>query len=616
MSLTTDEKHTLPIIRLRIMQRKNDLCRNIISYSPFVIREDSRDFSPGYGPGFRRDGNWIATIIRACMLTAALYAYGSLLLAADSALAGNSSRKVVTASYAAATIHPKATMVAEEILKRGGSAADAAIAAYLVLGLVYPQAASIAGGGMAMYYDRETGRINIYDATEIAPEHAGQYLFTGPDGKPLTKKEAVTGGRAVGVPGFPALVTIMHHKHGRLPWSDLFMPALVLSENGFKVTQELEEAIRREAYSLGKYSEGRQYFFTAFGNPRKAGEILVNPAYTITLRQLLTGGYDAFYEHDFAKDIVSAVQNRAYDNRGLMSIEDITGYMAVRHDPLCIKYRNRKVCSAGPPSAAGTWLMETLGLLKAYDLSSLNPASSGTWDLIAKASRLAWLDRSAFVADPDFSPIDSFRPIETEYLEKRREHITTSSLPEQLKAGLRGDEILPADTGYEDPSGTAVLAVDSKGNAVSLVAGIRDPFGSHLFINGMLLNGALTRFSFKPSDENGTPYLNRVEGGKRPRAAIAPVMIFNSREEPVLLLGAPGGSRNAARLLHKIIAYIDWNKTVEEITAMNDIAVLDNFQVSSGSGTLARSLEKKGHKVTTGSFPDNIFAIKFPGSRR
>ncbi len=516
-------------------------------------------------------------------------------------------------NYIISTEHPEATRAGSEILKNGGSAADAAIAAYIVLSLVNPQTASLAGGGIVLHYQNSSSRLEVFEALETAPEQAGQYLFIGQDGSPLSLNQAMVGGRSVGVPGIPALISILHEKFGKVRWSDLFTSALVLSETGFEITPEVSNLISQDAASLGRYTEGRQYFLTAFGNPRSTGDKLENPAYSVTLRQFITGGHDIFYQEDFAKDIVMAVQKRAHDNRGLMSIEDITGYMATRSDPSCIAYRGKMVCTAGPVSSEGTWLLQTLGMLERFQLGKMNLESPDPWHLVAQASRLSYADRSAFIADPDFSILDAQRLLSPDYLEKRSSLISAGIVnsgqptPGQLaRASLTVD---PKETGI---CGTPIVAADRYGNSVILIAGIHKPFGSRLFVNGMLLNSALIDFSFASSGGDGSPVLNKVEGKKRPRSGIAPVAVLGPDGRPELLVAAPGGSRNAARVLQRLLAYIDWKVPASELAKLPDFTALDDIEISSG-GRLGRSLEKLGHTVKSTDFEGGLMIIELKG---
>jgi gamma-glutamyltranspeptidase/glutathione hydrolase len=513
-------------------------------------------------------------------------------------------------SYAIATPDPLATQAGEYILEKGGSAAEAAISAYLVLGLTMPQSASLAGSGFALHYHGYTGAIEAFDALSVSPSQAGKYLFTGPDGHPLQPGRAATGGKAVGVPGLPALFGVLHKKYGKSKWSELFIPALELAEKGFEVNKNLEKLIAENKYNLGKYTEGRQYFFPAFGKARSTGEKLDNQDYAFLLRRLITGGTELFYHGDFPKEILKAVRERAHDNPGLMSMEDIEGYRIIHREPACIFYRQNKICSIGPPSSGGIWLLETLGLLEYFDLHRTGPDSVESWHMIAQAGRLAFADMAAYVSDPESSIVDAKDLISRGYMENRAGLIHTGKISSLVGPGPLSRAELAPDNDFGRRSGISVMAVDKYGSAIALNAGIHYPFGSRLFIEGILLNSALTDFAFSPANRKGLPYLNRVEGRKRAKTAMTPVMVFSPDKKPVLILGGPGSGINAALILQKIVAYIDWGMTMHQSMNMPGFAALDEISISPEMGEIARSLEKLGHKVKTGTFPGDLMAIE------
>lgn len=526
------------------------------------------------------------------------------------------SEVVIAADYAIVTPNSYATRAGRKILEEGGSASDAALAAYMVLGLVMPQSVSIAGGGVVYRYDGKSGESDIFDILEISPAQAGRYLFVGKDGLPMSEQYAVVGGRSVGVPGIPALAGILNKKFGKTDWINLFLPAYDLAEKGFEVSSELEQAITKDMRFIGKYSEGRQYFLNAFGNPRKEGEILHNPAYAELMKKFMTEGYDAFYDELFAKGIVEAVQKRAYDNRGLLSVEDLSEYMAVRREPLCIKYRNYSVCSAGQPFSEGMWLIETLGILDNVDFKGMKIDDPQMWHMVAQAAYKAYADRSMYAGDPNINNVDVSKLFSREYLKQRSEGIGPDIVDlSKIKAGDISERKFWPDSRVMGQAGEAVIAVDNEGNVVSIIAGIQKPFGSRLFFNGVLMNSALASFSFSPTGGEGDfPVINRAEGNKRPRSPMTPVFVFDKAGKPLLVLGASGGSRNVSRLLQRVIAYVDANVGAKDLYEIPDIAILSDIEISSGNGTMPRQLEKLGHVVRGMTFDSNISVVEIGDS--
>jgi gamma-glutamyltranspeptidase/glutathione hydrolase len=217
--------------------------------------------------------------------------------------------QTATASrFMAVTANPHATEAARAILSRGGSAVDAAIAAQLVLGLVEPQSSGIGGGAFLLFWDQAEQRLRYYDGRETAPAAVDDRHFLDPAGKPLPFFEAVIGGAAVGVPGVVKLMALSHRRHGKLPWAELFKPAIALAEQGFAISPRLHTLLVRTP-RVAVNPAIRAYFFQADGSPKPIGSRLRNRAYADTLRHLATGGEAAFYSGPIARDIVAAVRD-------------------------------------------------------------------------------------------------------------------------------------------------------------------------------------------------------------------------------------------------------------------------------------------------------------------
>lgn len=267
--------------------------------------------------------------------------------------------------------HPLAAQAALRMLRQGGSAADAAIAAQLVLGLVEPQSSGIGGGAFALYHDARTGRLLAYDGRETAPAAAHPDRFLDANGAPLPFAVALTSGRATGVPGAVRLLEALHRAHGRLPWRTLFQPAITLAEHGFDVSPRLAKLLAAEAPFA--QARSRSYFFGADGQPLPAGARLRNPAYARTLRQIAAGGADAFYTGAIAADIVATL-DAAAAGRNDLEPADLAAYRVAVRAPVCLAYRAHRVCGA-PPPAGGISVLEMLGLLAPYDVASMGPAT-------------------------------------------------------------------------------------------------------------------------------------------------------------------------------------------------------------------------------------------------
>ncbi|HLJ20628.1 MAG TPA: gamma-glutamyltransferase, partial [Stellaceae bacterium] len=269
----------------------------------------------------------MATSVRRRAFAATLVSF--CLIAGNGALAQDRSvadRHVVVAKHdMVAAANPLAAEAGREMLRQGGNAIDAAIATQLVLNLVEPQSSGIGGGAFLLYWAARDRRVESYDGRETAPAAARPDRFLAPDGAPMPFVQAMIGGRSVGVPGTLRMLALAHRKHGRLPWAQLFEPAIRLAEAGFAVSPRLHEMLSKETY-LGRNEPARSYFFEADGGAKPAGAPLRNPALAATLRAIAERGPDALYVGAIAQDIVAAVTQAA--SPGDLALGDLAGYQA------------------------------------------------------------------------------------------------------------------------------------------------------------------------------------------------------------------------------------------------------------------------------------------------
>ena len=498
---------------------------------------------------------------RAFIITVGLVGAAAALVHAVPAEAGEAVR---AERHMIAAANPLAAQAGLDILRQGGSAVDAAIAAQMVLNLVEPQSSGIGGGGFMLTSSAADGTVRAYDGRETAPAAATPDLFLGEDGEPLGFYDAVIGGRAVGVPGLLAMLEAAHQRHGRLPWPRLFEPAISLAEQGFAISPRLHMLIG-EAPGLDRYAATRGYFLTPGGAPKAVGEGLVNPAFAATLRTIAAEGAGALYRGAIAADIVAAVRGAA-GNPGLMTLDDLAAYEAKQGQALCRPYRRWTVCGMGPPSSGGVTSLEILGLLESFEVSALAPGTAAAVHLISEASRLAYADRARFLADSDFVAVPVRGLLDTAYLARRAALIDPARSMGEASPGAPpyDDGALGAgDPGTEQASTTHLSVVDGEGNAVSMTTSVESAFGSRLMVRGFMLNNQLTDFSFRPAID-GVPVANRVEPGKRPRSSMAPTLVLDRDGGFVLAIGSPGGSRIIAYVVQALIAVLDWGLDVQQ----------------------------------------------------
>jgi gamma-glutamyltranspeptidase/glutathione hydrolase len=509
-----------------------------------------------------------------------------------------------------AAANPLAAEAGREILRAGGSAADAAVAVQLVLNLVEPQSSGLGGGAFLLHWDADGRSLTTLDGRETAPAAATPTRFLR-DGVPMRFMEAVVGGRAVGVPGTLRLLEAMHQKWGRLPWAGLFAPAIRLAEDGFPVSPRLHGLLSRER-ALRDDPIARALFYEPDGRPKAIGAPLRNPAFAETLRRIALNGADAFYAGPIAEDIVATIRGHAA-NPGDMTLSDLRGYAIVERAPICGRYRVYTVCGMGPPSSGAIAIQQILAVLETRDLARMGPGPEAAhW--FAEGGRLAFADRARYLADPAFVNVPVLGLTDPGYLKSRAALVRPDRSLGRAEPGeppfQRTFRHAPSE-GVEN--GTSHISiVDAGGKAVALTTTIEDGFGARLMTKGgFLLNNELTDFSFHPVDE-GRPVANRVEPGKRPRSSMSPTIVFDAFGRLYVVAGSPGGSQIIQYVAKTLVAILDWK--LDPQAAVD----LPNFGSRNGpteleAGTEAEGwrpvLEAKGHTVAVLPMTSGIQAI-------
>ena len=512
------------------------------------------------------------------------------------------------AKFMVAAANPLATDAGYQVLAAGGSAVDAAIAVQMVLTLVEPQSSGIGGGLFLVHWDQR--QVQTFDGRETAPAAATAELFMK-DGKPMSFMDGVVGGRSVGTPGVLRALELAHRQHGKLAWKTLFQPAIQLAEQGFLVSPRLATLLREEsAKPLRNDPVAAAYFFEADGTPKPAGTRLRNPELAAVLRDVADRGAVAFYEGPIARDIAAKVRGHAA-NPGLLSEADLAGYRAKTREPLCFDYRLWRLCGMPPPSSGPLALGQMLGMLAGRNLAAFPPVKAGTTlepsaeavHLISEAGRLAYADRGRYVADPDFVSLpggSAAALLSPAYLAQRAALITERSIG-RASPGIPLAPVasLADDRSLELASTSHVSVVDANGNAVSMTTTIENVFGAQIMVRGFLLNNELTDFSFAPS-ENGVPIANRVEGGKRPRSSMSPLLVFEKATgQMVMSVGSPGGSAIINYVAKVLVATLDWGLDVQQAISLPNFGSRNGpteLEQDRASPALVEALKAKGHE--------------------
>jgi gamma-glutamyltranspeptidase/glutathione hydrolase len=512
---------------------------------------------------------------------------------------GKSSQKFMVAAA-----NPLATQAGYEVLKQGGAAIDAAIAVQLVLTLVEPQSSGIGGGSFLVYSDGK--RVQSYDGRETAPASADEHLFQDKDGKPLSRAQGIVGGRSVGAPGVLRMLELAHKQHGKLPWKQLFQPAIQLAENGFSVSPRLNALISNDKY-LARDPVARAYFYDADGKPRAVGYILKNPDLARTLREIADGGADAFYKGRIANDIAAKVAAHP-TNPGKLTAADIAGYQAKERAPICSDYKQWTVCGAPPPSSGGIAIAQMLGILEFKDISPYKPVNGQLTaqgiHLFTEAGRLAFADRNRYVADTDFIPLPGkgvSAMLDKGYLKQRASLIGEQSMgtaPYGTPATMQ--VAWGTDNAIQTPSTSHFVAVDKFGGAMSMTTSVEDAFGARQMVDGFMLNNQLTDFSFDSQDADG-PIANRVQAGKRPRSAMSPTLVFEKgTHKLVLATGSPGGSAIINYVAKVLVGTLDWGLDVQQAISLPNIGSRNGpteLEAGRVSRAVVAELKARGHDI-------------------
>ncbi len=477
---------------------------------------------------------------------------------------------------------PRAAEAGQLILRQGGSAADAALAMMLALTVVEPQSSGIGGGGFFVYHDAKRGQPATIDGRETAPAALREDRFLKPDETPLPFRDAFLGGHSVGVPGNIALAAKAHEKWGRLPWAQLFAPAIRLAEQGYVVTPRLAGVIAQMA-PLWTGVDATKAIYFENGRPKTAGEVIRNPALAKTLRQIARHGPKAFYQGQIAKEIAAAISN-ASQNPAPLTRADLAGYQAKERPPVCVLYRIYKLCGMGPPSSGATTVFQILGMVERFDLKALGKDEPKAWHLIAEAMRLAYADRDKYLGDSDFVGVPVAGLLDKNYIASRSALISETSVLPRYDAGLPpGAPVRTAAVPGEVSGTTHFVAIDRAGNVASMTSTVEGPFGSQLVAAGMVLNNELTDFSFAPSKE-GAPVANRPQAGKRPLSSMSPTIVYDAAGQPIFVVGAAGGKRIIMQVAKTLIAHLDWGLSAREaIAAPNLWFAGENVIVESGT---------------------------------
>src|SRR3954454_1780912 len=500
--------------------------------------------------------------------------------------------------------NPLAARAGLNVLKRGGSAVDAAIAVQAMLSLVEPQSSGVGGSAFMTYYDGRTGKVIVYDGREVAPAQATSTMFLDSAGRPLPFNTAVLSGRATGVPGAVKMLSVAHNEHGKLPWRTLFGDAERTARAGFIVSPRLARMIHAD-FAENHAPDVIAYFSKPGGALLNAGDRLRNLAYAEFLRRLAAQGPSALYTGSTAARIVAKTHQAPL--AGTMTMADLANYRPIKREPVCGPFRVYVLCGCRPPSSGGC-LGELLQILDRTDIARRGPNDPQAWFLFAEASRLMYADRDKYVGDPAFVRVPVAGLIAPTYVARRARLIGPTAGPPPV-AGVPAGAPIAANDNTLDPTGTSHFIIrDRDGNVVSITTTVQPIFGTGRMVDGFFLNNQLTDFSFSPVDAQGRRAANAVAPGKRPRSSMVPTILLTRDGRFAGAIGSAGGNSILAFVAKNLVAAVDWNQPMAQALATpNLVARGPNFQgeVTKFSPRVLAGLRQRGIALQPGQGEDS-----------
>ncbi|MBY8874192.1 gamma-glutamyltransferase [Micromonospora sp. PLK6-60] len=483
---------------------------------------------------------------------------------------------------AVSTVDPTATAVGLDVLRRGGNAVDAAVAAAATLGVTEPFSAGVGGGGFLVYYDAKTRRVHTIDGREAAPASMTETSLIDPaTGQPYRFDEARISGLSVGVPGTLATWRDALDRWGSRSLAQLLRPAAQVAERGFAVDETFAGQIAANQAAFAQFTSTRALYLPG-GRPPAVGSTFRNPDLAATYRLIGKRGTDAFYRGEIGRDVTATVarppvaaqptESWPYPIRpATMTAADLAAYRTRFPEPTRSDYRGLQVYGMATPSSGGTAVGEALNILERYNLRSMTAAQALHHYL--EASALAFADRNRYVGD--HTPRELLRELLSDGYAGERACLIdpAAALPKPVAPGVPdgaygGCAAAPAADVRDDRKSTTNLTVaDRWGNVVEYTLTIEATGGNAMVVpgRGFLLNNELTDFNFAPT-QGTAPDPNLPGPGKRPRSSMAPTIVL-ADGRPFLAVGTPGGATIITTVLQLLVNRIDLGMTLPQALA-------------------------------------------------
>ncbi len=451
-----------------------------------------------------------------------------------------------------------ATKVGIDILHQGGNAVDAAVAVGYALAVTLPEAGNIGGGGfMMIWLNKEKKAINI-NYREKAPLQSSKNMFLDKNGN--VKNESIdTSHLSSGVPGTVYGLNFAQKKYGKLSLEQVIKPAIALAENGFTITHALANSLEESKSLLATSPETKKIFFKET-EPKKEGDKLIQKDLAETLKLISKYGNDGFYKGETAQKIIAEMKQ----NGGIISQKDLEDYNIEEQEPVYGKYRGFSIYSVPPPSSGGVTIIEMLNILENFELNKYPLNSAKYYHLMSEIMSYAYFDRNNKLGDPNFvsNPIQTLTNKEYAYKLAKKVNINKHTSSDKIQ------EFGKKYSKFEEQNTTHFSVIDSEGNMVANTYTLNFSFGNGKVVKnaGFLLNNEMGDFTIKVGKPNSYGLVqgekNTISPNKRPLSSMSPTLVINEKLEPILAVGAPGGSRIISQVFNFLVNYIDYNKNI------------------------------------------------------
>ncbi len=490
-----------------------------------------------------------------------------------------------------------ASAVGADIMRAGGNAIDAAVAAGFALAVTYPGAGNIGGGGL-MVIRLSDGRVVTNDHRERAPARAERDMYLDASGSIVPGLSTRTH-LASGVPGSVAGMLDVLEKYGTLSRKQILAPAIRLAKDGFDLNDDLAAGFQASIEDFRKYPGSARVFIKSDGSAYQQGDRFRQPELAKTLELIATKGKDGFYAGKTADLLVAEMQRGG----GLISAKDLADYRSVWREPVSGTYRGYAIYSMAPPSSGGVLVVQMLNMLEPYDLKALGYGSAATIHLMIEAERRAYADRAQYLGDPDFYPVPQRELTSKPYARSRFADFDPTRASPSTSIG-------PGALTHESPQTTHLSVMDASGNAVAYTTTLNLPFGSKIVVEGagFLLNNEMDDFSSRENTPDSFGLIGReansIEPGKRMLSSMAPTLVVNAAGQTILATGSPGGSRIITTVLQVVINVLDHGMDLSDAVGMPrfhhqwmpDTVVYEPNGISPDTRKI---LESRGHTLVT-----------------